>query len=113
MDKVFAFPRYKQHYQEIPREQDLYLVLSVPRKSYLIQQKVSSPLVLTENRSYRRCNQETQMMSPRRYVFTRLKIAWYMESHDELKSYGFTVHICIDGFSRQMLWLTLRKKRPN
>ena len=33
------------------------------------------------------------------------KFACYIDRHDKLKLYGFTIHGCIDGFSRRMLQL--------
>ena len=30
---------------------------------------------------------------------------WQLEGHDKLKFFGFSVHGCIDGFSRKLIWL--------
>ena len=30
---------------------------------------------------------------------------WHIDGHDKLKSYGFSIHGCIDGFSRRLIWL--------
>ena len=30
---------------------------------------------------------------------------WHINGHDKLKSFGFSVHGCVDGFSRRLLWL--------
>ena len=30
---------------------------------------------------------------------------WHIDSHDKLKPYGFSIHGCIDGFSRKIIWL--------
>ena len=30
---------------------------------------------------------------------------WHTDGHDKLKPFGFSVHGCIDGFSRRLLWL--------
>lgn len=30
---------------------------------------------------------------------------WYMASYDKLKLYGIAVNVCIDGFSRHIIWM--------
>lgn len=30
---------------------------------------------------------------------------WHLDGHDKLKPFGFSIHGCIDGFSRKLLWL--------
>ena len=30
---------------------------------------------------------------------------WHIDGHDKLKPYGFSIHGCIDGFSRRLIWL--------
>ena len=30
---------------------------------------------------------------------------WHLDGYDKLKPYGFCVHGCIDGYSRQFMWL--------
>jgi len=30
---------------------------------------------------------------------------WHIDGHDKLKPYGFSIHGCIDGFSRRIIWL--------
>ena len=30
---------------------------------------------------------------------------WHIDGHDKLKPFGFSVHGCIDGFSRKLIWL--------
>lgn len=30
---------------------------------------------------------------------------WHIDGYDKLKPYGFPVHACIGGFSRNVLWL--------
>ena len=30
---------------------------------------------------------------------------WHMDGNDKLKPYGFSIHGCIDGYSRKLLWL--------
>ena len=33
------------------------------------------------------------------------KFVCYTDGHDKLKPYDFSIHGCINGFSRRMLWL--------
>ena len=37
-----------------------------------------------------------------------------MDGHDKLKPYGFSIHGCIDGFSRKLIWLEVSpsNKKP-
>ena len=37
----------------------------------------------------------------------------HLDENDELKPYGFSIHGCIDGFSRKMLWLKLSPSNKN
>ncbi|XP_057303686.1 uncharacterized protein LOC130641062 [Hydractinia symbiolongicarpus] len=39
---------------------------------------------------------------------------WHLDGHDKLKPYGFSIHGCIDGFSRRLIWLEVgpTNKRP-
>lgn len=30
---------------------------------------------------------------------------WHIDGHDKLKPFGFSIHGCIDGFSRRLIWL--------
>lgn len=30
---------------------------------------------------------------------------WHIDGNDKLKTYGFSLHGCIDGYSRKVLWL--------
>ena len=30
---------------------------------------------------------------------------WHLDGYDKLKPYGFCIHGCIDGYSRQIMWL--------
>ena len=43
------------------------------------------------------------------------KFLWHIDGWDKLKPYGFSVHACIDGFSRRLLWLEVSttNKHPN
>ena len=38
---------------------------------------------------------------------------WHTDGHDKLKLFGFSVHGCIDGFSRRLLWLEVGLTNTN
>ena len=38
---------------------------------------------------------------------------WHLDQHDKLKSYGFPLHACIDGYSRKILWLLVVPSNNN
>ena len=33
---------------------------------------------------------------------------WHIDGFDKLKRFGFSVHGCIDGFSRKLIWVEVR-----
>ena len=41
----------------------------------------------------------------RTYVFPGPNFSWHVDGYDKLKPYGFSIHGCVDGFSRRVLWL--------
>ena len=41
----------------------------------------------------------------RRYVADGSNFVWHLDGHDKLKPFGFSIHGCIDGFSRYLIWL--------
>lgn len=38
---------------------------------------------------------------------------WHIDGHDKLKPYGFSIHGCIDGFSRRLIWLEVGPTNKN
>ena len=38
---------------------------------------------------------------------------WHIDGYDELKPYGFSIHGCIDGFSRRIIWLKVAPSNKN
>ena len=38
---------------------------------------------------------------------------WHIDGHDKLKPFGFSVHGCIDGFSRRLIWLEVGPTNKN
>ncbi len=49
----------------------------------------------------------------RRYINPGPNHVWHMDGYDKLKPYGFPIHGCIDGFSRQILWLNVARTNNN
>ena len=41
----------------------------------------------------------------RSYVTQGPNYVWHIDGHDKLKPFGFSIHGCIDGFSRKLMWL--------
>ena len=41
----------------------------------------------------------------RKYVTRGPNYVWHIDGHDKLKPFGFSIHGCIDGFSRKIIWL--------
>ena len=41
----------------------------------------------------------------RKYISPGPNFAWHIDGHDKLKPFGFSIHGCLDGFSRKILWL--------
>jgi len=50
----------------------------------------------------------------RRYFSPGPNSVWHLDGHDKLKPYGFSIHGCIDGFSRRIIWLDVSSsnKKP-
>ena len=50
----------------------------------------------------------------RRYVADGLNFVWHLDGHDKLKPFGFSIHGCIYGFSRYLIWLEVASsnKKP-
>lgn len=44
-------------------------------------------------------------MRRRKYTTRGPNYVWHIDGHDKLKPYGFSIHGCIDGFSRKLIWL--------
>lgn len=41
----------------------------------------------------------------RKYTADGPNFVWHIDGHDKLKPFGFSIHGCIDGFSRMLIWL--------
>ena len=38
---------------------------------------------------------------------------WHIDGNDKLKLFGFSIHECIDGYSRKVLWLEAYSSNKN
>nr|XP_022287685.1 uncharacterized protein LOC111100282 isoform X2 [Crassostrea virginica] len=50
----------------------------------------------------------------RQYFSKGPNFVWHLDGYDKLKPYGISIHGCIDGFSRRVIWLEadVTNKRP-
>lgn len=50
----------------------------------------------------------------RSYIVPGPDFIWHLDGYDKLKPYGFSIHGCIDGFSRRLIWLEVgsTNKKP-
>ena len=51
----------------------------------------------------------------RRYHNPGPNKVWHLDGYDKLKPFGFSIHGCIDGFSRRIIWLDISSsnKKPD
>lgn len=59
--------------------------------------------------------QERKRTSFRRRCFVSPgpNFSWHMDGYDKLKPYGFSIHGCVDSFSRKVLWLEVQKSNKD
>ncbi|OXU18199.1 hypothetical protein TSAR_010993 [Trichomalopsis sarcophagae] len=43
-------------------------------------------------------------LSRREYLSPGPNFVWHLDGYDNLKPFGFSIHACIDGFSRNLMW---------
>ena len=57
---------------------------------------------------------KSRRLHRRRYVADGPNFVWHFDGHDKLKPFGFSIHGCIDGFSRYLIWIevTSSNKKP-
>ena len=53
-------------------------------------------------------------LTRRKYRNPGPNYVWHIDGHDKLKPFGFSIHGCIDGFSRRIIWLEVSStnKKP-
>ena len=56
---------------------------------------------------------KSRCLQRRTYVSPGPNFCWHMDGYDKLKPYGFSIHGCIDGFSRRILWLEVQRSNKN
>ena len=49
----------------------------------------------------------------RKYFAAGPNDIWHVDGNDKLKPYGFSIHGCIDGYSRKIIWLKLSPSNKN
>ncbi|XP_028412422.1 uncharacterized protein LOC114542871, partial [Dendronephthya gigantea] len=47
---------------------------------------------------------KANVLKRRDYVSVGSNWIWHIDGHDKMKPYGFTIHGCVDGFSRKIIW---------
>ena len=52
---------------------------------------------------------KTHRLKRREYRNPGPNFAWHTDGYDKLKTYGFPIHGCIDGFSRRVIWLKVSR----
>jgi len=54
-------------------------------------------------------HRKSRCLQRRTYVSPGPNFCWHMDGYDKLKPYGFSIHGCVDGFSRRILWLEVQR----
>lgn len=52
-------------------------------------------------------------MRRREYLSPGPNFVWHLDGYDKLKPFGFSIHACIDGFSRNLMWLEVGTTNKN
>lgn len=55
----------------------------------------------------------SKRLKRRTYVSLGPNFCWHLDGYDKLKPYGFSIHGCIDGYSRKLLWLELLRSNKD
>lgn len=50
-------------------------------------------------------NRFANRLRRREYLSPGPNFAWHVDGYDKLNPYGFAIHGCVDGYSRQIMWL--------
>ena len=51
--------------------------------------------------------------SRREYLSPGPNFLWHLDGYDKLKTFGFLIHGCVDGFSRFIVWLRVANPNKN
>ena len=49
----------------------------------------------------------------RTYLSSRPNFTWHIVVYDKLKPFGFSLHGCVDSFSRRVMWLKVQRSNKN
>ena len=49
-------------------------------------------------------NRKAKHLKLKTYVSDGPNQCWHIDGYNKLKSYGFPIHGCVDGWSREVLW---------
>ncbi|XP_022805671.1 uncharacterized protein LOC111342816 [Stylophora pistillata] len=58
-------------------------------------------------------HRESRCLQRRTYVSPGPNFCWHMDGYDKLKPFGFSIHGCVDGFSRRILWHEVQRSNKN
>lgn len=58
-------------------------------------------------------HRESHCLQCRTYVSPGPNFCWHMDGYNKLKPFGFSIHSCVDGFSRRILWLEMQQSNKN
>ena len=50
---------------------------------------------------------QRHQLQRRKYYSKGPNYVWHLDGYDKLKPFGFAIHVCIDGYTRKVLWLSL------
>ena len=56
---------------------------------------------------------KSRCLKRRMYVSPGPNFCWHMDGYDKLKLFDFSIHSCVDGFSRRILWLEVQQSNKN
>ena len=77
---------------------------SLKRQNILVRKKDVRKAILELNAEGVQQRRRRKLVS-RIYRNLGPNYIWHIDGHDKLKPFGFSVHGCIDGFSRKLIWL--------
>lgn len=75
--------------------------LNVPRR--IVESLVKEIYPNGVRRRKQRC------LKRRTYLSAGSNFTWHIDVYDKLKPFGFSIHGCVDGFSRWVMWLEVQR----
>ena len=58
-------------------------------------------------------HRKSRCLKRRTYVSHGPNFCWHIDGYDKLKPYGLSIHGCVDGFSRRIIWLEVQRSNKN